>query len=174
MFTLSSSKILTERRFGHSMFKRLGGEKRTENDDLGGLRKRPCGERRCIIHCSNDNSRELTSPQNTESWATLLRAAEIRDHKPLLDVSKTLKDGEIPNVLYHRKCRSIFTLKRDLDKISKECKKTEDDASDSDAIDRRFSIRGAPSTSTTYERVCIFCRKNSKYPRGSRSREVLI
>ena len=174
MFNLSSSKILTERRFGHSMFKRLGGEKRTENDDLGGLRKRPCGERRCIIHCSNDNSRELTSPQNTESWATLLRAAEIRDHKPLLDVSKTLKDGEIPNVLYHRKCRSIFTLKRDLDKISKECKKTEDDASDSDAVDRRFSIRGAPSTSTTYERVCIFCRKNSKYPRGSRSREVLI
>jgi len=158
MYNLSRSNILTEKRFGHSIFKRLGGEKRTGNDDLGGLRKRSCGER-CIIHCSNDNSSELTSPQNTESWLTLLRAAEIRDHKPLLDVSKTLKDGEIPNVLYHRKCRSIFTLKRDLDKISKECKKTDDDASDSDSVDRRFSIRGAPSTSTTYERVCIFCGK---------------
>ena len=45
MYNLSRLNILTEKRFGHSIFKRLGGEKRTGNDDLGGLRKRLCGEK---------------------------------------------------------------------------------------------------------------------------------
>ena len=37
---------------------------------------------------------------------------------PLLDLAKNVKEGKIPHVSYHRKCRSLFTTKRDLESIS--------------------------------------------------------
>ena len=63
----------------------------------------------------------MVSSQNFNSWKTLLRAAEIRKHAPILDVAKDLPDGEIPAVQYHRKCHSVFTMKKLLDSsIAKE------------------------------------------------------
>ena len=38
----------------------------------------------------------------------------------------------------------------------------------------RTSIRQFPTTSTTYEHVCIFCEKKSKYLKGTRNREPLV
>ncbi|KAI0207394.1 hypothetical protein LSAT2_007927, partial [Lamellibrachia satsuma] len=35
----------------------------------------------------------------------------------IVDMSKDLPEGEIPAVFYHRKCRSIFTMKKLLDAI---------------------------------------------------------
>ena len=67
----------------------------------------------CIIHCSDEKTDKLVSPQDLDSWNSLLRAAEIRQHTPLLDAAKDLSEGEIPPVRYHRKCCSIFTLKKD-------------------------------------------------------------
>lgn len=76
--------------------------------------KRPRLE--CIIHCSDDTDK-LVSPQIVDSWKTLLRAAQIRNHAPILDLARDTPEGEIPAICYHRKCRSIFTMKKTLDGI---------------------------------------------------------
>ncbi|KAK5890358.1 hypothetical protein CesoFtcFv8_013883 [Champsocephalus esox] len=77
--------------------------------------KRPRLE--CLIHCtSQDEDSTLVSPKDIGSWKTLLRAAYIRQHAPILDIAKNLPDDVTP-VTYHRKCRSIFTMKKDLDAI---------------------------------------------------------
>ena len=39
--------------------------------------------------------------KDLESWKTLLNAATIRNHEPILEVAKTL-EGELPKVTYHR------------------------------------------------------------------------
>ncbi|KAG0712713.1 hypothetical protein GWK47_017833 [Chionoecetes opilio] len=45
-------------------------------------------------HCSDDDSDALVSPQDLDSWNTLLRAAEIRQHDPVLEAAKGLEEGE--------------------------------------------------------------------------------
>ncbi|CAH3196979.1 unnamed protein product, partial [Porites evermanni] len=70
-----------------------------------------------IIHCS-DETGDLVSLKDLESWKMLLNAAVIRNHEGILSIAKIFKEGEIPHISYHRKCRSIFTLKRDLKKLS--------------------------------------------------------
>ena len=125
----------------------------------------------CIIHCSDgDSDSNLVSPQHLDSWKTLLRAAEIRQHLPILDLAKDLCEGEIPPVQYHRRCRSIFTLKKSLDSI------TQKNASASEAAEEssRRPSRDAPSKSVVYDEKCIFCEKSSKYMKGQNSREPLI
>ena len=37
-----------------------------------------------------------------ESWKTLLNAATIRNHEPILEIAKTLEEGELPKFTYHR------------------------------------------------------------------------
>lgn len=130
---------------------------------------------KCIIHCTDDDSGHLTSPQDIDSWRSLLNAATIRNYKPVLDVAKTVDDGQIPSVMYHRKCRSAFTLKRELEKISQAlCNEKIRDSVVETQEQRSASNRQAPSASRTYDQICIFCEKKSKYARASRSREPLI
>ena len=81
--------------------------------------KRLCKEKTCIIHCTDDNT-DLVSPKNDDSWKTLLGEAEIRKHQEILEISKSLSEGEEPRIFYHRKCRSIFTMKKLLDKLSEQ------------------------------------------------------
>ena len=71
----------------------------------------------CIIHCSDDNGK-LVCLKSYDSWKTLLNAAYIRSHEPLLNIAKALHGEEIPKIQYHRKCRSLFTLKKNLDSIT--------------------------------------------------------
>jgi len=79
--------------------------------------KRQRTEPYCIIHCSDDNTK-LVSLNSLDSWKTLKKAGEIRDHKSILSVQ--VADDQILNgVFYHRKCRSMFTHKHDLDQIKK-------------------------------------------------------
>lgn len=77
--------------------------------------KRARMEMYCLIHCSDDDV-ALVSPNSVESWRTLRRAAELRHHEDILG-TQVNSPNEIPKVYYHRKCRSIFTMKRDLEKI---------------------------------------------------------
>ena len=108
--------------------------------------------------------------QGLLSWKTLVRAAEIRQYVPILDLAKTVVGEELPTITYHRKCRSIFTMKRNLDKIRKEriqCNEPE-------LSERISSIRELPTKSTTYKQVCIFCDKVSKYAKGKDVPEKLI
>ena len=86
-------------------------------DDSSIPRKRQRTEPYCIIHCTDDNT-TLISPNSLDSWKTLQKAGEIRDHEGILSVQ--VADDQIPNgVFYHRKCRSTFTHKHDLDGIKK-------------------------------------------------------
>ena len=48
----------------------------------------------CIIHCS-DETGDLVSLKDLESWKTLLNAAVIRNYEGILSISKTLNEGEI-------------------------------------------------------------------------------
>lgn len=50
---------------------------------------------------------------------TLLRAVQIQQYRPILNLVHKLKDDNIPLIYYHRKCRGIFTVKKDLDRICK-------------------------------------------------------
>ena len=71
----------------------------------------------CVIHkLSLDIKSEdlLISLDTLNSWNILLNAAQIRNHAPILDLAESLTEEEIPGVFYPRKCRSVFTMKRDL------------------------------------------------------------
>ena len=124
----------------------------------------------CIIHCCDDDSDALVSPQDLDSWNTLLRAAEIRQHDPVLEAAKGLEEGGIPHIHYHRKCRSLFTMKKSLDSIL--AKGVEIESASVDP--RRRASRDAPSTSRVYDKVCLFCEKSSKYMKAAKTREPLI
>ena len=70
----------------------------------------------CIIHCTDAND-NLVSLQSIESWEVLLNAARIRKHEVVLNVASSLAEGVIPDIKYHRKCRSTFTMKKLLNNI---------------------------------------------------------
>lgn len=61
----------------------------------------------------------LVSPQGYDSWVTLLEAAEVRNHTPILEIAKNAKENEVPLVFYHRKCRSMFSMKGDLEPVKR-------------------------------------------------------
>ena len=131
--------------------------------------KRLHKDKNCIIHCTDDST-DLASLKGDDSSKTLLRAAEIRKHQEILEISKSLSEGEVPHIYYHRKCRSILTMKKLLDKLSEQPSNSQ---THQEQVVRRLSIRGSTNTSTTYERSCIFCER-PKYIKGTRSREPLV
>ena len=126
----------------------------------------------CIIHCSDDNTDKLVSLQNIDSWRTLLRAAEIQKHIPVLELAQDLPDGQIPTIWYHRKCRSLFTMKKRLDGIL-----AKEQSGDSEPTQDKGSVRSprqGPSIARTYDAECIFCQNTNKYTKGQMSRENLV
>ena len=80
----------------------------------------------CIIHCSNDST-PLIAPRDLSSWETLRTAATIRKHLGLLQIDDETAEGHIPDIRYHRKCRSLFTMIKDLNKIEKTQEHCEED-----------------------------------------------
>ena len=62
-------------------------------------------------------------------------------------------------------------MKKDLDKIVEEKNRSDKPVI---IIPIRRSIRGEPTTSTTYERVCIFCDQTRKYIKGKDTREHVL
>ena len=71
----------------------------------------------CMIHCTNSTT--LVTLESMESLKTLLHAARIRNHQRILEASKDHDGKGIPFVQHHRNCWSVFTMKRDLEKIEK-------------------------------------------------------
>ena len=70
----------------------------------------------CIIQCTNASDNMVTL-HSVNSWEVLLKATTIRQHEAVLKVASSLPDGAIPNIKYHWKCRSIFTMKKRLNNI---------------------------------------------------------
>jgi len=112
----------------------------------------------CAIHCTDDTS-ELVLPRDVDPWKTLVRAAEIRNHADLVGLARTTPEGEVPRIWYHRKCRSIFTMKKLLDAYIPKLQ-----AAGSSARPPRVT----PSTSKVLEEKCIFCDKTNKYIKGQK------
>jgi len=73
---------------------------------------------KCIIHQSSFRSEhhdsKLIPPNSFQSWTSLLEAAKARNYQPVLEVAKTVSEHEVPQIVYHRFCRTVFTanLKR--------------------------------------------------------------
>ena len=116
----------------------------------------------------------LVSPKDLDSWEALLKAAAIRNLRPLLDLAENAKEGEIPPVSYHRKCRSLFTMKRELEKISQAAAAAQEILeSNVEGGDQR-PRRQEPSTSRTSPEIGIFCEKKNRYKKGTRTCDHLI
>ena len=71
-----------------------------------------------MIHCTNSTD-ALVTLESMESWKTLLHAPRICNHQRILEVSKEHDGKGVSFVQYYRNCRSVFTMKRDLEKIQK-------------------------------------------------------
>ena len=124
----------------------------------------------CIICTKKAESDDrLVTLQTYESWQMLHEAAKIRIYTPIMELDKQLGDKEIPRIHYHRKCRSVFTMKRDLETMMKR-KANESLSGDTGCSSQRPCRRS--SESRVYDAVCIFCNK-VKFQKGSRSREKL-
>ena len=124
----------------------------------------------CIIHHSSiSESEKLISPNDLASWKSLVNAATIRHHEPILNLISTLDDETLPaDVYYHAKCRSLFTMKRELEKILKLSQ------GPSDTEQKERILREKASGSRIYDKtICIFCNKSSKYLKKSHTREEL-
>ena len=121
---------------------------------------------------SEDDNANLISPQTLTSWLTLLETAKVRDHQPVLEIANQIEGDEIPKIFYHRKCRSLFTMKRDLETLKRKATDSfSDETGCSSSISKRPS-RKSVSEGRVYNAVCIFCNK-TKYQKHSRSREKL-
>ncbi len=146
----------------------------TGEESIGCPTKRPRLE--CIIHCCDDEEgSRLVSPQSLDSWNSLVNAARIGKDAPILDLMKELAEEEIPSIYYHRKCRSIFTMKKLLETITKKEDKAGESEDPEVATSLRLSSRQVPhSCSTVYDVKCIFCQKNTKFIRGQKTRESLL
>ena len=94
-----------------------------------------------------------------ESWNTLLDAATKRNHCSVLTIANHTADGEIPNLKYHKTCRSRFTLKRDLNNLQQN-----DDVAASQKV--RRTSRDEVSHEIVLPKKCIFCDKMDKYLRA--------
>ena len=117
----------------------------------------------CII--CNESGSYLATCRDIKSWETLYRAAVIRDHKAILELSVGESDFPRRPVKYHRACRSEFTHRRDL-----QVKNTE--TATSDPVPRRSSRDVTQASSAVLPDCCIFCNK-TKYKPNSKTREKL-
>ena len=60
--------------------------------------------------------KSLISPQNYRSWLTLFEAAKVRQHEPILNVTKVVENEHTPMFYYHR---GLFTIKYDLNTLKR-------------------------------------------------------
>lgn len=131
----------------------------------------------CIIHTSDEPpENNLITPKDDRSWQTLLNAAHVRKHAPLLEIAARLKKGQVPLVYYHKSCRSVFTMKRDLDTIEKKKTVKSNQMENIDAavnLELRVLPNRSPTTSRIYNKLCIFCDR-IKYKKKERTKEKLL
>ena len=118
----------------------------------------------CCIHYESVKDAKLVNLSTIDSWKTLLLAARKRNYTPLLKIADETPSNAIPKLAYHKTCRSMFTLKRDLDKLSQS----------SSSKSKRTSRVDTSTSSVVLPKKCIFCNKESKYLTGQKTREKLV
>lgn len=85
-------------------------ESNSDEDWKESPKKRKVENEQCIIHCRLDRGK-LVSVASVEQWLTLYEAAKTLHHMPLLTIANDLEEGTIPDIRYHKNCRSTFILK---------------------------------------------------------------
>ena len=113
-----------------------------------------------------DSDTNLSECRDKRSWITLIDAAKIREHERIL--SMPVGENGCPNipVRYHSTCRSTFTHKKDLLKLSGEDEKEDPGPSEP----RRSSRDPSAGESSILPKHFIFCKKD-KYKPKSTTRE---
>ena len=116
---------------------------------------------------------QVLTPESYQSWNTLLEAARIRNYTPVLQLAEKLAKDEIPNCVYHRTCRNVFIMKKDLETLKRKADfpATNNEANYSTAT--KYPNRGTLTSDILLEQKCLFCEKN-KCLRGSSTLEKLV
>ena len=121
---------------------------------------------RRIICAKPSDLSELVQAHDKQSVASLVKAAQIRKFEPITDLVEDDYDNKL---IYHRACRSRFTLKRDLQRITEyESIKSASDGSfsphnQSSIASASNSIHVTRSTADSLGNACIICTKEHKY-----------
>ena len=102
----------------------------------------------CCIHYESVKDAKLVNLSTIDSWKTLLLAARKRNYTPLLKIADETPSNAIPKLAYHKTCRSMFTLKRDLDKLSQSLS----------SKSKRTSRVDTSTSSVVLPKKCIFLR----------------
>ena len=87
-------------------------------------------------------------------------------------MAEDIPKGQIPAIYYHRKCRTIFTMKKLLDGILEKEKPSA--SSCADEKDLKRNAQRVLGTSRTYAMECIFCQKTSRYLKEQNTRQALV
>ena len=120
----------------------------------------------CII-CGKEGD-SLSECRDFTSWNTLHSAARIRNLTEILSLMTNENSLPCLAIRYHRECRSSFTHKKKLLKLS-EGSATEGNA----AVTSRPRRDSSTSSSLILPVQCIFCKKD-KYKPKTRTREKLL
>ena len=135
---------------------------------------------KCIIHTDTSKLKDekLIKIRDIDSWKTLLEAAKIRKYEKIIKLAENLGEDEVPDVYYHRTCRSMFTMPRELQKLQQKRVKSKDEneSSDEPPSKKSRSSRETATDSRVYVKECIFKKYcgNSKRIKGSSTREKLL
>ena len=124
----------------------------------------------CFLHRNsvNTNKEKLVALSSVDGWKTILNAGRIRGCEKVIALAATTNAGDFPNIKFHKTCRGLFTMKKDLEKLKKK------EASNSESQAGK-NVRSKSSTSRErgiLEKRCIFC-KTHKYLAHTKSREKL-
>ena len=84
---------------------------------------------------------------------------KLRKHQNVLSLLDTVEEGSYPDIKFHKCCRSMFTLKRDLEKIRSQEK---NNVKQNNQTSERSSKRSSSSSSNMLPLECTFCKK-TKY-----------
>ena len=115
----------------------------------------------CFFHHEVvDKNEKLQSLSCVSAWKAITEAAKVRKNQNVISLAETVEEGTFPSIKFHKSCRAMFTMKRDLDKIRNDYE--------------RYSRRSSGTSSNILPPECIFCKK-TKYSKEKRvkTREAL-
>ena len=123
----------------------------------------------CIIHMSSaQNDPQIrTMVKNSQSWDPLLDAAKIRNFIPILDLAAGCQPGEIPDVKYHKNCRSMFVMKKNLERIQNQQSVSGETQSDEELV-RKSARKSDKNAGRLFDDNCIFCDKKVRYIKANK------
>ena len=111
--------------------------------------------------------KNILCPERTQALGWL--CWKQQNHQAVLDVTKTVDENHIPSIAQHRKCGSLFTMKRELESI----KRKREGMVDEESNPTKRQCRRPSTERRVYDPVCIFCKK-IKFMKNPKSREKLI